>query len=302
MKLAILFWCYKNADLCEDRVKNLRKLNPETSIYVLFGGEPSNSKKFELTLKPYIDDFFTFDETPPPSADDVQFREGAYWKYYFGDLLISSWYRNCGARLGWDTIIIVQWDMLILGSISEIFSTLQEDQILLSGLRPVGEVEDKWVWVAPSELQNRRIYLDFLAFVKDRYAYSQEPLGFVAIVMGLPRTFLEKFSHIQRPELGFMEYRVPIYAQIFGTPFCTDHRFTPWWGAVEPYKKNSTLRARPWPISKLTILRNLFNPKGSRVFHPYFGPTPSGLLGWGRAVLASFLRWREKKHPADMES
>ena len=37
MKLAILFWCYKNLEICEDRLQQLRAQNPDTKIYLASG-------------------------------------------------------------------------------------------------------------------------------------------------------------------------------------------------------------------------------------------------------------------------
>ena len=39
MQLAILFWCYKDVRICRDRLQHLRRDNPHSPIYLLFGGE-----------------------------------------------------------------------------------------------------------------------------------------------------------------------------------------------------------------------------------------------------------------------
>lgn len=292
MKLAILFWCYKRADVCEDRLRLLRHFNPETPIFCLFGGQLEEADEYRHRLAPLVDDFFVFAGGPPEGSQELldRFRGGVWWKYIYGDLLLAAWYRERGHELDWDTVVVTQWDMLIYGPIEQAFSTLRPGQILLSGLRPVKEVEEGWGWVGAGEPAAQPMYEEFLDHVRQRYGYDQEPLCCVAVVLALPRTFLRRFADIERPELGFLEYRLPIYAQAFDIPFCTDHPFRPWWGAVEKYSWKSTLRARPREIWAPTILSNVLRPDGARVFHPYWARAPRGFWGWTKALAGSLIR------------
>lgn len=275
MKLAILFWFYKEPDVCKNRLELLRQHNPQTPIYGLYGGKPAMAEQFASVLAPYLNDFYAFTED-----------KDSLWKWLQGDLLLTQWYRERGRDLVWDTVLIVQWDMLVFGAVEQLFSTLQKDQILLSGLRPIAEVEQEWSWVSPKVPDRRQQYLEFLDHVRKTYAYRQEPLGCLFIVVGLPRTFLDKYADIEQPELGFLEYRIPMYAQIFGTPFCEDHPFQAWWVDVDPtfHAKNPLKRAfnalhlklNPNPlnparrdISLIPIYRHLSRKTGSRIFHPY---------------------------------
>jgi len=296
-KLAVLFWCYKEVVLCRDRVASLRKQNPDTPIYILFGGEPTDAEKFEHALSPFADDFYVFDEPPPLKSEEqvAKFREGVRWKYVFGDLLFIGWFKNRGVHLKWDTVVIVQWDMLIFGKINDLFSCLQTDEALFSGLRPVAEVETKWSWTSPDHPVEREMYERFMAYVAERYDYHAEPMCFVAIVLAMSRKFLEKFATIEEPALGFLEYRLPVYADIFNIPVCKDHPFKPWWGAVEPYTVGSVLRALPFPIWEPVILLNLLKRNGARLFHPYWRLCPSGSLQWMKLLFAAFFRGLKAK-------
>ena len=289
MNLATLFWCYKAPEVCEDRLRLLRKNDPDAPIYLLFGGDPREADAFRSRLGELVDDFYVFDEPHPEGAEDFNtvFRSGTHWKYLFGDLLIAAWFRDRGHALAWDTVVVVQWDMLVYGRLNDVFACLEKDEILLSGLRPIAEVEAHWTWVSPNNPRERKNYEAFMEHVRERYGYDQEPKGYVAVVTCLPRVFLERFIEIERPDLGFLEYRLPIYAQIFGTRVCKDHPFHPWWGAVEPFSRSHTLRARPDEISAWTILRNLRRPDGARVFHPYWRRAPAGFAGWSKAMLGS---------------
>jgi len=186
--------------------------------------------------------------------------------------------------------VIVQWDMLLFGAVDELFEFLEPGEILFSGLRPVREVEERWLWTQHSRPEMRAEYEAFLQHVRERYGYDSDPLCCVAVVMCFPREFLEAYHRIERPTLGFLEYRLPIYAQVFGTPIRWEHPFKPWWGAVEGYRLFSTLRALPREVWVPAIVLNLLRPGGGRIFHPYWRPTPRGLWGWTVAFLDGFPR------------
>ncbi len=304
MKLAILFWFYKEPEICKNRLELLRLHNPTTPIYGLYGGDIASADLYKSVLESYLDDFYIFSED-----------KDSYWKWIQGDLMIAHWYRERGKKLEWDTIVVVQWDMLIFGAVEQLFSILKQDQILLSGLRPVAEVENDWQWVSPRFPELRQRYLKFLEHVQKNYDYKQNPLGCLFIVAGFPRTFLEKYSKVEEPELGFLEYRIPIYAQIFGTPFCENHSFQAWWVDVDPifWVKNPVrriwnslyLRLNPNPlnpakreISLIPIYRHLKSEAGARVFHPYERLFPMTDQQWTSALLDEFgrdLNWLVQK-------
>ncbi len=288
MKLAILFWFYKEPGICENHLAMLRKYNPDTPIYGLYGGEPKEADTYSEILSSYLDDFYIFNQ-----------NKDSDWKWHLGDLLITDWYRERGKNLSWDTIIIVQWDMLVFGSVDNLFAMLKKDQILLSGLRPIQEIEDNWSWTSSSitpELREK--YLNFLEYVKERYDYNQEALCCLFIVVCFPRGFLEKYSTVEQPELGFLEYSVPIYAQIFKTPFCIEHPFNAWWPGDPTTRSAKTLNAKRHDVTIVTILRHLLNQEGVRVFHPYRKIFPLRKEQWFwvlPVVLKERLEWLVRK-------
>lgn len=70
MKLAILFWFYKELEVCKNRLEILRQHNPKTLIYGLHGGKPEEAGEFELMLAPYRNDFYVFTKD-----------KGSLWKW-----------------------------------------------------------------------------------------------------------------------------------------------------------------------------------------------------------------------------
>lgn len=260
MRIAILFWFYKDIPLCENRLRLLRRHNPHISIFGLYGGDVNEAPRFNAALAPYLDDFYTFAET-----DDPQ------WKWQHGDLMINHWYRQRGNALEWDTIFIAQWDMVVTKPVGELFKGLQRDELLLSGLRPVTEVEDWWWWIKAGT-ERREEYQRFLEYMRTSRGYDADPLCCQFIVACLPRSFLERYSHVENAELGFLEYKIPMYAQLFGHRFFTDHPFNPWW-ADDPTTRSAparhkVLNADVEEVGKGAMLWDRYIGNNVGIYHP----------------------------------
>ena len=273
MDFAILFWFYKDVEVCENRLRILRYYNPDVPIFGLFGGDVGKVAEYER-LNAYFDDMFVFDQA-----------RDSHWKWLNGDLMITEWFRRRGHSIRWDTLVIVQWDMLFYGHLKKVFNGLQKGEMLLSGLRPIGEVEPRWTWVNPVNPDLFNEYRDFISHVRKRYGFHDEPLCCLFIVACFPREFLDKYSEIDSPELGFLEYKIPVYGQIFGIPFSTRNSFDPWWDDLEERKANTTLAAAGREIDWKVICLNLFTYNGKRVFHPYREIAPISRMAWCVACL-----------------
>jgi hypothetical protein len=254
MNLAILFWFYKEPEVCENRLQLLKKHNPDLKIFGLYGGVTDQAEEYKNKLGKYLDDFYTFTTT----ADED-------WKWIHGDLMILDWYDKRGRNLAWDSIAVVQWDMLIFDSLAKQFSGIKEGEVFLSGTRYIDEeLENKWDWVKRGSKDGEN-YLAFLDYVKEKYAYSGKPLASLFIFEILPKVFFEKYLAVENKEIGMLEYKVPIYSQIFGTPFYEKELGTKWYGV-----EASPLNAIPEEISDAYIKDQLSQKVGWRIFHPYF--------------------------------
>lgn len=268
MKLAVLFFFYKDIEVCEDRLSLLRKLNPDISIFGLYGGPLDNLAEMPGQLAHHFDDLYVF-EAP----------QDLHWKWRHGDQLLSAWHRDRGERLTWDTIVVVQWDMLVLEPIADAFAMLGEGHMLLSGLRPVAEVERWWIWVRRNKRKNRDEFERFMAYAEETFGFREEALCALFIVVCLPRRFLDRYVSAAVGELGFLEYKIPTLAQAFGVPFCRDHPYTPWW-ANEPATRwvaqNRRLLNTVDKVLDLNVIRaELERPGGQRIIHPFRSKRPS---------------------------
>lgn len=103
-----------------------------------------------------------------------------------------------------------------------------------------------------------------------------------------PRSFLARYAGIDEPELGFLEYKVPTYAQVFSIPLVPDTCFRPWWpeepGTSGVGRTATLVHAWATPVRLPVMLYESLRPGGRRVFHPYHGIYPHDLASVGDAV------------------
>lgn len=254
MNLAILFWFYKEPEVCENRLQLLKKYNPDLKIFGLYGGEISQAENYQDQLGEYLDDFCVFSA----STDND-------WKWINGDLMILDWYNSRGKQLEWDSIAVVQWDMLVFDSLPNQFPGIKKDEIFISGIRPIDEeLESKWDWVKYGS-KEREDYLVFRTYIKDNYEYVETPIASLFIFQIFPRIFFEKYLTVQKQEIGMLEYKIPTYAKIFSIPFY-EKDLGVRWHSDEP----RPLNAIPEEISEAYIKEQLSLESGWRIFHPYY--------------------------------
>lgn len=264
---AILFWFYRDAELCENRLRMLRRFNPGYSVFGLYGGDPESAGTYERQLGSLLDDFYAY-----PGPED-----GA-WKWINGDLVIRAWYVERGQELSWSSVVIVQWDMLVLGPLSRLVGRPTEDDVVLSGLRPVSEVEGWWPWVSGASRPAFETFM--LRLREDGYRVDQAwCCQFVVVCLG--RRFLDDYSRIADPEHGFIEYRVPTYAHAFGMHLSAPS--VPCWWEGDPAladvpESRRTLSARRRGVRTHHVLL-AWAARGAAIVHPYRRHFPADLTG-----------------------
>ena len=189
------------------------------------------------------------------------------WKWIHGDLVILDWYEKYGKNLDFDSIVVVQWDMLFFDSIENQFDMLNKNEMYLSGFRRLDEyTETHWEWTDPNK-EYRQNYLDFIKYVKDNYSYNNKQIPCCLFILEvIPKIFFNKYLEIRDKEVGMLEYKIPVYAEIFNINVITREGEAHWWDEVEKYPLN----AEPIEIKGEYIDKELKKENGWRIFHPYF--------------------------------
>jgi hypothetical protein len=264
VQLGILFWFYRDPLLCRSRLRHLRRLNPDTPMYGLYGGPRRDAPRYAEDLGPLLDDFWAF----PDDADPT-------WKWRHGDIVLSRWFAARGRELEWDSVFVAQWDMVVTAPLASLLPPLEPGDLLLSGTRPIREVDGWWQWV---QGERRDEFDAFMAHVTARHGPVDDPLCCQFIGMVLPRAFMARYAGIDRPELGFLEYKLPVYAQVFGSPIVPDTCFRPWWpeepATTRAKRTASLVHAWPTPVRLPVMMYESLRPGGRRVFHPFHGIYP----------------------------
>ncbi len=255
-ELAILFWFYKKPLVCKNHLTILKKHNPGLKIYGLFGGKPSESSKYKSILNDYLDDFYAF-----PSGK-------SRWKWLNGDLMILDWYQKRGKNLPWDSLAIVQWDLLVLTDLGKKFEKIKKGQLYLSGPRTLeNNLENRWLWTRPGSIY-RKEYIDFSNHVRVNHGFRNKMRCCLFIFQIFPRSFLEKLANTKNFQLGFLEYKIPTYARIFKIPGFKKEIGCHWFDE-EISKSSFPLNADSNEISKSYIISELEKKRGYRIFHPF---------------------------------
>jgi hypothetical protein len=274
VRLGILFWFYRDVVVCQNRLRLLRHRNPGVPIYGIYGGPGRDEQHFRVELAPRLDDFWAF----PDDRDEI-------YKWRHGDVMLSRWFTGRGASLEWDSVFLAQWDLVVVAPVRTLLPPMGVGDMLISGVRPVREVEAWWQWTRGDA---RIEYEAFLAHVTARFGPVHDPMCCQFIGIVAPRTFMESYAGIDEPELGFLEYKIPIYAQAFGVPLVPDTCFRPWW-PEEPATSHATrtqtlVHAWRTPVRLPVMLYESKVPHGRRIFHPYHGIYPHDAASLGELV------------------
>jgi hypothetical protein len=253
MNLAILFWFYKRFNVCRNRLCLLRKFNPQANIYGLFGGPADQASKAKEICGPQLDDFYAC------PFEDPNFK----WKK--GDLVLLDWYKSRGKNLPWDSIAIVQWDLLSLAPIKDLLPGIRKDQMFVTGLRDLdSQTEKEWSWSNRDSAVKRAEFLAFRKYLADTYCFEGNLLMCIFVFAVLPRVFFQHWETFSKPELGFLEYTLPSLASTFGIEM-----YSRYLGIELHDQENLPLNAEHRQISDDYIRRELDKPDGWRAFHPY---------------------------------
>lgn len=251
MNFIILFRFHNRFDICKNRLEIIKKFNPDIKIYGLYGGEEESFNKALATLSSFFENIYSI---KGKSSD---------WKWKNGDLAIREWFRDFGINLIFDSVVVLEWDLLQFDSIERIYSHINKDCVGLTGPILTKEVENRWKWL--SEEPYKSEWGSLKKFVSKEYGYCGEYYATLGPGPILPNSFLKKYTSIEVPELCHDELRLPLIAKVLGFNICDTGFFRKWYDEDEPKFFNC------WDveISPETIKSELVKENGRRVFHPY---------------------------------
>lgn len=251
MKRIILYRYHNNIDFCKDRLEFINKLNPDVPIYGLFGGEEHDFRLFDSELNQFFQHNYCIT------------GKSAQWKWQHSDLVYRLWFKDIGHTIDFDSVVVLEWDLILFESIEKTYGFVQRDQVGLTGLTPLKKIEKKWFWTRDPE--QRENWLKLYEYVQSTFSYSAAPYASLCPGVILPKSFLKKYSQIDVPELCHDELRIPLFAQALGFDVVDLGFYKKWFSKSEWRYFN----CNNWGIELKLIQNELAKKKGRRVFHPF---------------------------------
>ena len=250
MTRIIIFRFHKDIGICLNRLKLLNKFNPNVDIYGIYGGEEKDFSKYQEALNKYFKHLYCIK------------NKSSRQKWQNFDLALRDWFKEIGKNIDFDQAYIIEWDLILLDSLDNIYSHINKEKVGLTAFIKLKQVEKQWDWV--SKEPSRSEWLKLLEFVKEKYNYSSEPNASLGPGPCFPKEFLRKYSEAEVPELCHDELRIPLYAQILGFK-CKDTEFYRKWFDDEEKKYFNCIGQE---IDIETIELEIKN-NGRKVFHPF---------------------------------
>ena len=133
MKRLALFRFHNRFDVCASRLKLLRQHNPGVPIHGLFGGREEHR---QAASKLDLDDLYCVPMDDP------------YWKWTSGDLCTRWWFRDCGIKADFEILHLVEWDMVLVGSLDHFFGHIRDGVGLTLSIQGRHRLET-WMWTGP---------------------------------------------------------------------------------------------------------------------------------------------------------
>lgn len=197
----ILFRFHKAFDVCLQNVRRLRLMNPDIPIHGLYGGA-GGVEAVPQELSAALDSLYA-----------LPFEDASYnWKN--GDICIRWWFKERGSALDFTHLCVVEWDLVFLYPLVDIFDGLPEgvNWLALSGTyRKM--IDEGWGWIQDFY---KPAFEALLEEARKEKPIDPEDLSF-GIYGGcvLCRPFLEKFA--ARPVRSYCndEARATIYSYLF---------------------------------------------------------------------------------------
>ncbi len=252
MERILLFRFHDHLEVCINRLQLLRRLNPDVRMFGLYGGPSSRMLPAQEALGDYLESIW---EIPVASTE---------WKWRHGDLSLIWWFKQVGHKIPFDILHLVEWDLLVLSSLDEIYGTRGLNGVALTGLTPLEKIQHTWWWTAhpPHALEWKQLK----HHIQEQYGFKGPYLACQGPANAFSRAFLERYSKEKVPQLAHEELRLPIFAHVLGfevEPLAHVYR------EIRDRHEMQFFNCEKLPIQPMTIQQELQNPHGRRVFHPF---------------------------------
>jgi hypothetical protein len=248
----VVFRFDRNPLVCRARIRTLHRLNPGVPVVGLYGGAGGYRRwAFRLGSRAVLglDSFHAS-------------RRSCQWNWQHGDLALVAWYREVGHRLHFDVAHLVEWDLLLLAPLEQLYRGIAPGAVGLTAHTPLSEIGEEWDWMRRPE--HRAATDQLLWQARERWGYTGEFYACVGVGPCFPRSFLDEYSAVDAPDIGHDELRLPLFAAILGFPVVDTGFRKSWHEGSDDAFFNASARE----IEDAAVVAELRRPDGRRAFHP----------------------------------
>ena len=246
-----MFRFHDHFDVCENRLRMIKKLNPDVKIFGLYGGAAKSLQKAKDLLSGYFDNVY---EIKGKTSE---------WKWRHGDLAIREWFVDFGHQLKFDYVAVLEWDLVMFESLDKTYGHIKSGCVGITGLIETKDVDIRWKWLYQEPHKSE--WKELTKLVQEKYGYDDKLYASQGPGSYLPYKFLKKYAAVTAPATCNDELRLPLYIKALGFDICDTNFFRKWFDDEEPKYFNC------WgaEIKLETISNELRKKEGRRVFHPY---------------------------------
>ena len=247
----ILYRYHKDFQLVLKRLKLIKHIDPNIPIYGLYGGEASNYDEATKILEPYIEDNYL-----------IKVEDGI-WKWLHADITYQMWYNDVGKTIDFSYIAVLEWDLLYMETIKNLFPKLNNNELRVSGIIPLNKIAKNWYWSTSDRI---RKYETFKEKVEVFYNIKLEDYAMLGPGLCMPRNFLEDLNNAKLFEAEISdELKIPVWAQVFGYKLVSNNFYRTWFSSLELNFFNSNII----DVNPDTVKKEMNKAKGRRAFHPF---------------------------------
>jgi len=205
VKARVLFRFHRAFDVCVQNLKILRALNPSIAIDGMYGGD-GGIESVPAEAMSLLDTCWAI------PLDDARY------KWMHGDLCARWWFKERGRAQDFDHLYLIEWDLLFLKPLAEVFGPLQPgcNYGALFGTGAAARAGG-WCWLSGACGDETAETLALLR--QDGIGVDVDSLR-VGVMGGciFCRDFLERFAARPVPSHSNDEVRFSIYSAAFNVP------------------------------------------------------------------------------------
>jgi hypothetical protein len=259
MNSIVLFRFHAHFELCYERLKLIKQLNPSLPVYALYGGPPNDAAMATRCLAPLIDGLWSI------ARDDVR------WKWLHQDIAVKEWYERYGHTLEFDQAYDYEYDLVLTGPLSLVRSGADGRSVAFSGLKLLSDVRKHWYWTSVEPYASG--FTRYARFMAERYGLERQSYVTQGPFPVLPREFLEALCRQEYPDDVFgsinCETSYPGLAEALGFEIVDTGLHPGWTPGIPSIPVSRLFHCERTPlVSVRDILSELSEPSGRRAFHP----------------------------------